>query len=215
MPFVRIELAVLAVEGGTLRVLLGKRAEAPYAGRWALPGGVLRIDLDSDLDAACQRVALERLGIALPGATQLGAVGGRSRDPRAPWALSVVYRCTTTPGQLAPEPGKRLADLKWDDAIKAAGDDKIAFDHHLLIGRAVESLRADVQALRFPAGLIAERFTLSELQATAGAVLGRVLDKASFRRRIDAVGCVEAVAGEMRTGAFRPAQMYRLRSAPV
>ena len=93
MPFVRIELAVLSVMDGTLQVLLGRRAEAPLAGRWALPGGVLRIDRDADLDAACQRTARERLGIELPGAMQLAAVGGRSRDPRAPWTLSVIYRC--------------------------------------------------------------------------------------------------------------------------
>ena len=57
MPFVRIELVVLTVQEGALQVLLGRRAGAPYAGRWALPGGVLRIDLDDDLDAACLRVA--------------------------------------------------------------------------------------------------------------------------------------------------------------
>lgn len=210
MPFVRIELAVLSVMDGTLQVLLGRRAEAPLAGRWALPGGVLRIDRDADLDAACQRTARERLGIELPGAMQLAAVGGRSRDPRAPWTLSVVYRCTVTSGQLAVEPGKRMAELKWVPAEAAIADDKVAFDHGRLIDQAVQSLRAEVEVLRFAPGLMPETFTLGELQASSEAVLGRPLDKSSFRRRLDAAGCVQPEPGEMRTGAFRPAQLYRL-----
>ena len=80
MPFTRLELAAFAVEGGQLQVLLGQRAEAPHKGRWALPGGVLRIDKDADLEAACQRVALERLGVALPEPRQVAAVGGRRRS---------------------------------------------------------------------------------------------------------------------------------------
>lgn len=209
MPFTRIELAVLAVTGGELQVLLGRRDAEPYKGRWALPGGVLRIDLDADLDAACARVAHERLGTALPGATQLCAVGRKARDPRSPWALSVVYRCTTTPEALPALPGKRLAELKWIDAQDAAEDSGLAFDHGRLVGQAVQSLRLEVRELRFPAGLMPKRFTLSDLQAAAEVVLGQRLDKSSFRRRLDAAGCVEPVRGEMRTGPFRPAQLYR------
>jgi len=212
MPFVRIELVVLTVHEGVLQVLLGRRAEAPYAGRWALPGGVLRIDLDDNLDAACMRVARERLGLELPSATQLCAVGGRSRDPRAPWALSVIYRCTTAPGLLVATPGKRMAELKWAGGFDASADAKLAFDHSDLIHAAVGALQSEVEALRFSPGLITEPFTLGDLQATAEAVLGRALDKSSFRRRIDAGERVEPVGEERRTGPFRPAQLFRLRS---
>jgi len=215
MPFVRIELVVLTVHEGVLQVLLGRRAEAPYAGRWALPGGVLRIDLDDNLDAACMRVARERLGLELPSATQLCAVGGRSRDPRAPWALSVIYRCTTAPGLLVATPGKRMAELKWAGGFDASADAKLAFDHGDLIHAAVGALQSEVEALRFSPGLITEPFTLGDLQATAEAVLGRALDKSSFRRRIDAGERVEPVGEERRTGPFRPAQLFRLRSRSV
>lgn len=211
MPFVRIELAVLGLADDALQVLLGRRTEAPHAGQWALPGGVLRIDQDADLDTACQRVATERLGLTLPAATQLLCVGGRGRDPRAPWALSVVYRCTILPQSLQATPGKRLAALKWVDAADTGDHAELAFDHGRLVGRAVQSLRADVADLRFPSGLLPPTFTLGELQRSAEIILGRALDKSSFRRRLDAAGCVEPVAGELRTGSFRPAQLYRLR----
>lgn len=212
MPFVRIELAVLTVRDGQLQVLLGRRAEPPHQGSLALPGGALRIDLDMSMDDACQRVARERLRIHLPGATQLLTIGGPSRDPRAPWALSVVYRCMAQADRLAARPGKRLEELRWavtaDDGLQALG-----FDHQMLVQAAVRSLRLDVDALRFPPGLMAEPFTLADLQSTCEVALGRALDKSSFRRRLDAAGCVAAVQGAMKTGAFRPAQLYRIANA--
>ena len=64
--------------------------------------------------------------------------------------------------------------------------------------------------LRFAPGLLEEPFTLGELQAASEAVLGRALDKSSFRRKIDVAAVVEPVEGAMRTGAFRPAQLFRL-----
>lgn len=210
MPFVRLELAVLGVQEGGLQVLLGKRTEPPYAGRWALPGGVLRIDLDADLEASCQRVAQERLGCALPHPVQVGAVGARQRDPRAPWALSVVYRSLVPTERVSAAPGKRLEALKWVPADEAAADKTLAFDHATLIGQAVLAARAEIHALVFPPELLAAQFTLAELQATSEAVLGRRLDKSSFRRRVDDAGCVRPIQGAVRTGAFRPAQLFEL-----
>jgi ADP-ribose pyrophosphatase YjhB (NUDIX family) len=227
MPFVRVELAVLAVRDGRLQVLLGRRTGPPHEGSLALPGGVLRTDTDTSLDDACQRVARERLGTPLPDARQLTAVGGPSRDPRAPWALSVVYRTVVHDGQLQAKPGKRLSELRWADAGGGAGPDAdgdvdpahhqacdtplpLAFDHAELVQTAAQALRDDIEHLRFPPGLLPAPFSLGDLQAAAEAVLGRKLDKSSFRRRIDAAGCVEAVDGAVRTGAFRPAQLYRV-----
>lgn len=212
MPFTRMELCVFSLVEGELQVLQALRAGEPFKGRWALPGGVLRIDLDADLGAACQRVAQERLGIDLPGARLQTAVGGKDRDPRAPWALSIVFRSAVLAGQVPVSPGKRVSELRWTPATQATADRRLAFDHAQIISQALESLRAEVSDLRFAPGLLQEPFTLGELQAASEVVLGRGLDKASFRRKIDVAGVVEPVEGEMRTGAFRPAQLYRMAS---
>ena len=211
MPFTRIELAVLTVTDGRLAVLLGRRAEAPQKGRWALPGGVLRIDLDRDLEAAAQRVAMERLHVALPFLSQLRAAGGPQRDPRAAWALSIAYRALLPIGSFAPSPGKRLEALQWRPADDAATDPDLAFDHADLIRIGVETTRAEIDHLDLPYGFLPDCFTLGELQAGCEAILGRRLDKSSFRRRLDERKLLEPVPGEMRTGAFRPAQLYRKR----
>ena len=111
MPFTRVEIAVLSVLEQQLQVLLALRAEAPFADNWALPGGVLRIDVDTSLDAAAQRVMGERIGIELPFLRQLCAVGNPSRDPRAPWAMSVVYRALVPIEALRLSAGKRIRSV--------------------------------------------------------------------------------------------------------
>lgn len=212
MPFVRVELVVLCVGDGQLQVLLSYRKEAPYKGKWGLPGGVLRIDLDDSLEAAAQRVAQERLSRSLPNLGQVAAVGGAKRDPRAPWAMSVVYR-SLVPPDLEAIPGKRVQALAWRavDEVVAAQD--LAFDHAVLIATAVEATRQEFRSLRYPRGWLQGDFTLGELQTLSEAVLGERLDKVTFRRRIDVAGVAHPVVGQMRGGAaHRPAQLYRLAS---
>jgi 8-oxo-dGTP diphosphatase len=211
MPFTRVELAVLSIVDGGLAVLLGKRASAPHRGKWALPGGVLRIDLDRDLEAAAQRVAGERLGVTLPYLRQLQAVGGKTRDARAPWTLSIAYRALIPIEAFDPHAGKRLEAIQWFPVEEAVQDAKLAFDHGDLIWSAAAAIRGEIERLELPFGFLPEKFTLGELQACCEALLGRRLDKSSFRRRLDERSLLEPVPGEMRTGAFRPAQLYRKR----
>ncbi|MEI7970731.1 MAG: NUDIX domain-containing protein [Betaproteobacteria bacterium] len=211
MPFTRLEIAVFGLVDGELQVLLARRAEAPHAGEWALPGGVVRIDLDASLDAGARRVMQERLGLELPYLRQLCAVGGPSRDPRAPWALSIVYRALVQAATVRPAGGKRVDALAWRPVVEAIEDKSLAFDHARLVAQAVQSTRAEVERFDLPAGLLAEQFTLGELQSTCEQLLGRRLDKSSFRRKLADRDVVEPVEGALRTGANRPAQIYRLK----
>lgn len=215
MPFVRLELVLLSVSGGAMQVLLSLREEAPFKGKWGLPGGVLRIDLDASLENGAQRVATERLGQTLPNMGQVAAVGGAERDPRAPWALSVVYRSLVQP-DIQANPGKRVQALEWRKVADVIAAEDLAFDHGRLIAQAVEATRREIQELRFPHGWMPDEFTLSELQAMSEAALGMKLDKVTFRRRMEVAGIATAVDGKMRAGgAHRPAQLYKLSDEGV
>ncbi len=210
MPFTRIEVVVLSVIDNCLQVLLAKRTDAPYAGKWALPGGVVRIDLDSSLEASAQRVVAERLGMTIPNMEQLCAVGGPKRDPRADWALSIVFKALMRVEGVTANAGKRIEALAWRSVAEAIEDRTLAFDHAELIERAVNTTRSQIDSLVIPPGLLDEQFTLGDLQAICEQVLGKKLDKSSFRRKLAIRNVVEPIGGAMRGGAFRPAQLYRL-----
>lgn len=209
MPFVRVELVPMTIHNKALHVLISKRQEEPSQGLWALPGGVLRIDLDESIEAAAQRVARERLGRWLENLSQVTAVGGPNRDPRAPWALSVVYRCMV-PADIETTPGKRVQELSWYPVAKLAGDCTLAFDHDSLIEESLMALRTDIKNFKFQKGCLPTEFTLPELQTYAEVILGSRLDKVTFRRRVETSGILKAISGATKGGAHRPAQIYQL-----
>lgn len=211
MPFVRVEVCVLGLSESGLQVLLGQREAEPFAGQWALPGGALRIDLDEDLDAAARRVMHERLPLSLPFLRQLVAVGSKTRDlDRAPWALSVAYRALVWVDEVQPLAGKRMTGLAWRPVDEAQSDDSLAFDHRDLIALAVRQTRDEVEALTLPGGFVPPTFTLGELQTLCERILGRALDKSSFRRKLHDRELVRPIEGAMKGGANRPAQVFEL-----
>jgi 8-oxo-dGTP diphosphatase len=191
--------------------MLAKREARPFMGSWALPGGVLRIDLDDDLEAAVRRVARERLRVPIPYLRQQCAVGGKGRDTRARWALSIVYRTLLRANHFDPQAGKRVADLKWTSVAKAQAAKDLAFDHAQIIGNAAAALRQEVEALELPMDYLPQQFTLGELQLSCEELLGRKLDKSSFRRRIADRDLLVPV-DEIRQGPNRPAQVYRFKA---
>lgn len=212
MPFCRTEIAVMGLFNGRLSVLLARRAEAPHQGQLALVGGVIRIDLDENLDAAAHRVLAERCGLQLPFLRQICAQGSPTRDARSPWALSVVYRALTLTAELRPVPGKRVSEFVWCPVDVAAADTALAFDHAKLIGQAALATRQEIKDFYFPAGFFPEKFTLGELQHLCEQTLACKLDKVSFRRKLAERDVVEPIEGEMRGGAFRPAQVHKLKT---
>ena len=98
-PFaVTVDIVLMTVVDGDLRVLLIQRGEGPFEGDWALPGGfVLPYE---NLDEAAGRELLEETGIRPDQGymEQLGAYGEPYRDPRmrvvtvAYWAIAPRLR---------------------------------------------------------------------------------------------------------------------------
>jgi len=209
MPLVRVDLAVFSIQEGCLKVLLSQRKEAPFKNKWGLPGGVLRIDLDESFPAAAKRIGMERIGIAPTGLQQVVTAGGAKRDPRAPWAVSVVFRGMLKP-DLQLSLGKRISALEWQPVANAIASGDLAFDHSDLIKLAVNDIQSKVRELNFPEGTLQDTFTIPELQALSEEILGHTLDKVTFRRRVLAKEMLTEIPEELRGGAHRPAKLYRL-----
>ncbi len=90
----------------------------------------------------------------------------------------------------------------------------LAFDHSSILGTAVQRLRGKIDYAPVGFELLPPEFTLLELLQVHEVVLGRELNKDSFRRRMLASGLLAETGRERRDGAWRPAALYRFRQTP-
>ncbi len=211
-PIVSVDLAIFALTQDGLEVLLTKRGAEPFVGSWALPGGWIHVDEDRDLETAAQRVLTDKTGVATPYFEQVGVFGNTTRDPRG-WSLSVTYMALITQNAVIPTQGGNVTDVAWHSISDEATMASLAFDHTAILKAAVTRLRNKVEYTTLPVHLLPEAFTLSELQTVYERLLGRVLDKSAFRKRMAEVDFIEPLAGKMRRGSNRPAQLYQLKQA--
>ena len=220
-PSVAVDVALVTVREGELCALLIRRPEPPQKGRRALPGGF--VVLDESLDDAARRVLVTRTGLRDVFVEQLFSFGAPDRDPRTR-VISVAYYALVDHARLeralAGRPGLELTPLVVPWKGLAGGplrvDGKpLAFDHASILGLVVERLRGklDYAALGFQ--LLPRPFTLRALQTVHEVVLGRELNKDSFRRRMLASGLIEPTGEREQDVLHRPAELYALRGPPA
>ena len=204
-PAVTVDTLIFTVRDDALKVLLIKRAQEPFRGVWAIPGGF--VNIDEDLEAAARRELQEETGVCGGYLEQLYTYGAPDRDPRER-VISVAYYALLPFEQLQPRAASDAEDVGWFalDALPA-----LAFDHPLILEMARQRLAARLDDATFALQLMPERFTLSELQRACELLGGAAVDKRNFRKRMLTLDVIEATEDLRRDGAHRPAQLYRAR----
>lgn len=208
-PIVSADVALFTLIDHQLRVLLIKRANEPTPGGWALPGAVLKPDLDESVDDTALRALASKTRVVLPHLEQVKTSSGPLRDPRG-WSVSVLYYALLPSDKVPAVAGDKTEGIEWADPERPGH--RLAFDHALGLNAALSKLRDKVERGALPLHLLPVKFTLTDLQRACEAILGHDLDKGAFRRKLADQPALRAVPGEFLRGPQRPAQLYR--SAP-
>ena len=225
-PSVTVDLVILTVLDNDLKVLLVQRNEHPYKGRWALPGGFVRVsddrkDQGEDIDDAARRELEEETGLSKETAghfflEQVKTFGRPGRDPRMR-IISVAYyalvRSTLVPLIRA---GGDVSGARWFSVAELA-DAALAFDHMEIVDATLAKARADLDRSSIAFELVPETFTIQELRGVHEAIRGETLDPGNFRKkflRMIEDGHIEVARGKRPT-ASKPANVYRFARAPV
>jgi len=211
-PFTTVDVVIFTVRKDVLEVLLVQRPSdkaEPCPGMWALPGGFVNVGLDADLLACARRKLLEKTGVDSPYLEQLGSWGSASRDPRG-WSATHAHFALISGRDVALAKGANAADVAWFEVDDVLARRRLAFDHGEILKAAVDRLRSKVEYTSLPAFLLAEPFTLPQLQRTYEVVLGRPVDKSGFRTRMLAADFL-VEAGVLESESNRPPMGYRLK----
>ena len=208
-PAVTVDCVVFGLDlaQSELKILLIQRGLDPFKGRWALPGGFVRID--ERVEEAAERELKEETGLAKVWLEQLYTFGEPKRDPRER-VISVAHFALVKMSDHRVRAATDASDAAW---FPVTGAPPLAFDHKQILAMALSRLRGKLTYQPVGFELLPPKFTLTNLQRLYELVLGRALDKRNFRKKALATGLLVALE-EMEQGvSHRAARLYRFDEA--
>ena len=161
-----------------LKILLIERKYEPYIYCWALAGGFVKED--ETLENSVLRELKEETGLVeTPYLEQLYTFGDIDRDPRGR-IISVSYYGLIKITDL--NPSTDALDAKWFSVKNLPKN--LAFDHKILIEKALERLRSKIIYQPIGFELLDEYFTFTTLHNLYETILDKSLDRRNFRKKI-------------------------------
>lgn len=112
---------------------------------------------------------------------------------------------------LVAEAGQDGRAVRLCDADLAQMGCPMRFDHRRILATAISRLRAKIKYRPLVFELMADAFTLTELQKAVEALAGRHLHKQNFRRLVETNQLVEPTGATTGQTGGRPAKLYRFR----
>ncbi len=208
MPLLTVDSVLFTYHEHSLKILLVQRSSEPELAKWGLPGGIVDVDIDQSIEATAMRKLVEKTSVKPPYLDQLETVGNRTRDPRG-WSVTVAYTALIAYQDCA-QHVSTVSDVQWveiDEALKMT----LAFDHRSIVLSARERMRQRALYSISPGYALPDKFTLTELQHLHELLIGKSIQKRSFRRRIEQAELL-IETGEKRQQGGRPAALYRLKN---
>jgi 8-oxo-dGTP diphosphatase len=134
MTYRQPALAVDAVVfDGAGRLLLIRRRNAPFKGRYALPGGF--VEYGETVEAAARRELMEETGVRPLSQRLIGVYSKPGRDPRG-HTVSVAYLMRV--GDVTPQAGDDAHDAAF---VARWRGKRLAFDHSKILADALKLKR--------------------------------------------------------------------------
>jgi 8-oxo-dGTP diphosphatase len=186
----------------SLHALVWQRAQAPDAGRWALPGGTL--GASETAETSMLRHLAEKVDLA--EVAHLEQLATFSDPDRLPGIRTVATAFVgLVPYGVSPALPDDTAWLSVDHLPP------MAFDHGRIVDRAHDRLRGKLSYTNIAFALAATEFSIAELSRIYFAVLGHHVDPTNLQRILSRRGMLERTGSSAAPGpgGGRPAALYR------
>lgn len=204
-PSVTTDCVIFSFDGTKLKVLLVERGIEPFKGRWALPGGFLKMDESAEEGAL--RELEEETGYKATTVKQFHTFTDPDRDPRER-VITIAYYALV-----------RMQDVKGaDDAADARWFDidslpPLAFDHDHILAHAQRELRRQIHFEPIGFDLLPEKFTIRELQNLYEAILNVNFDRRNFYSKMKHLGLLTQLDEEAAPSGGRKAYLFSFNAA--
>jgi 8-oxo-dGTP diphosphatase len=202
------------------QVLLVQRDDAAFAGKWSLPGVLVRAE-ETFADAA-RRALRTKAGLDASHwyLDQVGTFGAPDRDTRGR-VVSVAHVALERSDELTLVPGGSVLRAEWVP-VRHLPAESLAFDHADMLRVAINRVQSKLRYSWVAFQLLPETFTIPELRAVYAAILDPALQRlntGNFKKAfasLFASGALVAVGHRAAAGRVgRPGDLYRFQGPLV
>ncbi|RYG28142.1 MAG: NUDIX domain-containing protein [Chitinophagaceae bacterium] len=212
LPHVSIDCVIFGFDRQHIKVLLLRTKNQDL---WGLPGGyVLKTESTDD---AAHRVLHDRTGVKDIYLQQFATFGATHRSesffasfPNDLWHkqrfVSIGYFALVNYAEVIPFPDSFSDACEWCDVQDLP---PLMMDHRVIIDRALDSLRKQINYEPIGINLLGEKFTMPELQKLYEIILGKTLNRGNFYRKIIRFDILEKLDESRKGGAHKSPILYR------
>ena len=226
LPGLALDAVIFGFHQNQLKILL---VEYRNTGLFALPAGF--IGEAENLNDAARRALSERTGLRDIYLDQFYVFGDRNRQDVATlraimvgkgivpaddhWLLhrfvSVGYYALVDFTKAVPIPDALSDGCGWYDLANLP---PLILDHGVMVEKALETLRANLDRKLIGFNLLPETFTMGDLQSLYETVLDQPLRRSSFQRKMLSLGILERMEKKWTGEAHKAPYLYRFVSKP-
>lgn len=203
-PTVTTDCVIFGFNGERLQVLLIERGIEPYKGRWAFPGGFLK--MDETAEEGAKRELKEETGLADAYIQQLHTFSAPNRDPRER-VITIAYYALVKIQEV--KGGDDAASARWFPLDEIP---PLAFDHDYILRMATQRLREQIHFEPIGFELLPEKFTIKELQSLYEAILGINFDRRNFAKKMLHLEILTELDETIWPTPKREARLYKFNS---
>ena len=195
---------IFGFNGERLQVLLIERGIEPYKGRWAFPGGFLK--MDETAEEGAKRELKEETGLENAYIQQLHTFSAPNRDPRER-VITIAYYALVKIQEV--KGGDDAASARWFPLDEIP---PLAFDHDYILRMATQRLREQIHFQPIGFELLPEKFTIKELQSLYEAILGINFDRRNFAKKMLHLEILTELNETVWPTPKREARLYKFNS---
>lgn len=220
LPSLSVDCVIFGFHDNQLKVLLLKLR---HIHKWALPGGFIL--KDEDTDAAAYRILKERTGLNELYLQQFSIFGAPARSDKSihlqlmkkegiranagHWILqrfvTIGYYALVEFSHVHPRPDEFSNSCEWCklDELPA-----LIMDHRSILDVALNALRLHLNHHPIGYNLLEEAFTMPQLLKLYETILGKKLDRRNFQRKMLAYGILKKLKDRRQGLAHKSPFLY-------
>lgn len=201
-PAVTADCVIFGFDGSNLNVLLVERGIEPYKGRWAFPGGFIR--MDETAEEGAKRELKEETGVENVFMDQLQAFSGINRDPRER-VITIAFYALIRQSDYHVIGGDDARSAQW---FRLHEIPELAFDHDSILRVAMSRLKQMIHFEPIGFELLNDKFTMTQLQTLYESILEIRFDRRNFYKKMLSMDYMVPLDEKMPNTTHRAARYF-------